>query len=411
MVWYLMEGKSDKKEALQAAGVPYTEMTIAKPRVINGLAFPEENRTKALEVLGLSNTELNEAETDQNELKLLEVRKITVEISAPNDYKCNHWRELAANLKGWLEKNLNLISVVIHVINQERDSKAPVLPSDGRLHIVIGAAINGISEGNTSYIPGGRAIGFSGLSSCPGSSDLNRITQELNRLFPLILATGEGAERIKAEIAAQERKRSREHWIKQSVKRFERTLSNTRDEIQKAQAEMEKAQQRVVEQIRIRDGQQRKLEQMEATRPQVMERYASEFDRLAELPHVVKVNMDGDKITVFTDRMYVEHNGQTYDIGDFRIEIDTQGRNGCVKMFNLTRQVNAYKSGMQAPHVFPEGNPCLGNLSEAIPQYIGEYEYSVVVMLCIQYLQSVNTSDPAGKYIEKWPVVENKKES
>jgi uncharacterized membrane protein len=201
----------------------------------------------------------------------------------------------------------------------------------------------------------------------------------------------------------EERKRSREAWIKACSKRFEKTVEETRQKIKEAEAACARAQAEVVKQIRARDGQERKLEQLEASRPQVLQRYSAEFDKLFELPHVTRVKAEGNIISVFTDRIYVQHEGETYDIGDFRIDIYADGSNGGVRMFNLTRKVDGYKTGMHAPHVFPDGTPCLGNLKEAIPQYIGEYEYSIVALLCIQYLQSVNVNDPAGKYIANWP--------
>ena len=245
-----------------------------------------------------------------------------------------------------------------------------------------------------------------GIPNCPGEKTFAEVSSILDTLLPEISERDPVKRAALVEKArAVELERSKAEWIKANSKFFERTLKNTQDSIDQAQKATEKAQQEVVKQIRIREGQERKLQQLEASRPQVEAKYAEEFDRLAELPHVIRVAMDGNKIQVFTDRIYVEHAGNRYDIGDFRLEVFTDGSNGGVLMHNLTRRVDAYNRGMQAPHVFPDGKPCLGNLKEAIPQYIGEGEYSVVVMLCVQYLQSVNTADAAGKHIDNWPHV------
>ena len=334
-----------------------------------------------------------------------------VEVDDRSQYRCDHWRDFASKVREYLAaKNLPPAMLGFCIPgDSSRDSDSKYLSLlFGAEKSKIPGSIDGREGGQCAQaLVGKNYLRIWGLPDCPGEQELENTKRLLDRLLPQVVEKDpEKLARLVAEVEEAKRKRSQEAWIAACVKRFEKTLENTRQSIAQAAAATEKAQQEVVRQIRIRDGQERKLEQMEAARPQVVEKYAAEFEKLAELPHVMRVAMEGNKISVFTDRIYCDHDGRRYDIGDFRIEVYMDGSNGGVRMFNLTRQVSAHSSGMHAPHVFRDGNPCLGNLKEAIPQYIGEYEYSVVVMLCVQYLQSVNVNDDAGKYISQWPVVE-----
>ena len=59
---------------------------------------------------------------------------------------------------------------------------------------------------------------------------------------------------------------------------------------------------------------------------------------------------------------------------------------------------------MHAPHVFHNGRPCLGNMTEVIPELVANYEFAALAMVAIQFIESVNVNDSAGMHINKWPV-------
>lgn len=337
-----------------------------------------------------------------------------IETSELSQYRCDHWKDFAAQVTAKLA-GMDLPPITLFFA-PESTEELKHLPTGGRTHILLGrSGWDGLSwcvktppaDGQrltTYHAPGQGYLRIEGLPECPGDREIREVCSILETLLPQVIENDPVKRAALIERArVAEQARSKAAWVKANLKFFERTLEGTKKAIDQAQTATEKAQQEVVKQIRIREGQGRKLLQLEASRPQVEAKYADEFDRLAELPHVVRVAMDGNKICVFTDRMFVEHGGNRYDIGDFRLEVYTDGSNGGVCMFNLTRTIDGYETGMQGPHVMRSGKPCLGNLKEAIPQYIGEGEYSIVVMLCVQYLQSVNVSDAAGKHINNWP--------
>lgn len=88
-------------------------------------------------------------------------------------------------------------------------------------------------------------------------------------------------------------------------------------------------------------------------------------------------------------------------LGKFDIEINLNDMN--VKFLNLNNKRKSYwGKNCNAPHVDNDGIACLGDLSELMGYAISNNDLYLLIDLCIQYLQSVNLSDTAGKYVISW---------
>lgn len=224
----------------------------------------------------------------------------------------------------------------------------------------------------------------------------------------------EKAERQR-KLAEAKRAASREAYTKECARRFEKTVQGTREAVAKGHADIARLQQELTRRIREAQGAERKLEQIESLRGDHVASYGREFDSLVAVPGVERVEVADGVIKVFTENILItpERCADTYDIGRFRMEIYTSGSNGGIRFFNLTRQGTAGGTGYntQHPHVNKSGSPCLGNIKEMVPTLIGEYEYSAVAQIGLQFLKSVNTDDSAGRGIfEYWPKKEEKKD-
>ncbi len=131
--------------------------------------------------------------------------------------------------------------------------------------------------------------------------------------------------------------------------------------------------------------------------PEQTTRFRQNFEGLIKTPHVRGMNVDATKISVLTDRIYIDRGGRfrKRDIGDFRIDVYFEGK---LKFKNLTRLIeNRYEH----PHI-ESGEVQLGNLSEALPRLAADYQFAAVVTLAIKFLQSYNASS-AWRKIELWP--------
>ena len=122
------------------------------------------------------------------------------------------------------------------------------------------------------------------------------------------------------------------------------------------------------------------------------------FEALEKIAVGGRVTVTPDSITVPVGQIDIEYDGKVYDIGDFDIVIRPDGYDGGVQCFNKTRVIES----CYHPHIDDEGECCLGNLSESIPQLIGEMEYEVVIFMMLQFLRTCNSE---GWYedISRWP--------
>lgn len=204
-------------------------------------------------------------------------------------------------------------------------------------------------------------------------------------------------DRIRTD-GAVKRDQSREAYIKACSRRFENVIKETREAIVKCERDAAQLQIQLVALIRQSNGAKRKLQQMESAGAQSQAEYVVEFEKLFSVPHVIDVRDENGSIVVYTDIINCQdpRTSKYHEIGAFRIEIK---KNGSLYLRNQTRQVGR---SYDAPHI-SDGSPCLGNMSEVIPQLAGNYEYAALIMIAIQFIESVNLG---GEYqdITNWPL-------
>ena len=103
-----------------------------------------------------------------------------------------------------------------------------------------------------------------------------------------------------------------------------------------------------------------------------------------------------------------DRSGAYHKIGRMQIEIGIM--NGAVSFYNLDGRTDAFSSQMNAPHVWSSGEACLGNFSEAIAGLMVSFDWYAAIELCIAFIESANTDDPAGSKVHMWPFVTNPEE-
>ncbi len=205
------------------------------------------------------------------------------------------------------------------------------------------------------------------------------------------------------------RKRGREErWINECSRRFEKELASLKDDINEIQRSVIPAlQHKLVENIRSLRLKRALLESKLADEEKIRERYSKELKKILEIPNVLDVTVDKNLISVYTETLFVEADGVTYELGQYRIEIHTDTHE--IRFFNLTRQVDGFWSASQHPHVNGEGEACFGNIERTMSDLITDYFYSPIIIVALQFLQTVNTEDNAGAQVINWPVVQLEK--
>lgn len=134
-----------------------------------------------------------------------------------------------------------------------------------------------------------------------------------------------------------------------------------------------------------------------------LDEFGIEYENLMKVKYVKDVKVEGNAIVIYTDILNCrdERTGILHEIGAFKIMLPFTGSMPNWK--NLTRTVNGMKAGQHAPHVWPDGNACLGNTADIFPKLFAQRQWSIAAQLAIEFVQAANTSDAAGKYISSWP--------
>lgn len=213
-------------------------------------------------------------------------------------------------------------------------------------------------------------------------------------------------ERVRA-IGERNKARFQESYARLCTRRVDQMIGNSRNAIERNPNKVREYQQLIVQLVRESAEAQTRIDYLVNNREEAAKRYVNDFDKLFDSPKVVDVRVNGDRIQVFTKTLYCvdPRSNLTHEIGAFRIDIHI---NGGVRWHNLTRTVNGHWSGCQAPHINSNGEACLGNMEEVIPQLTADYEFAALAMVCIQFVESVNVNDSAGQYINRWPVAAEK---
>lgn len=214
-----------------------------------------------------------------------------------------------------------------------------------------------------------------------------------------LLKSSEERDRLLREMAGRERERSRELYIQECSCRIEDSVRTAEWEISHAEEQIAEATHEIVVATRKMESSRHRLRWLQNFEEEHKERFGREFDRLLKIPGVTRVRVTEGKVSVFTDEIVVEYEGERYHLGRYRIDIFTSGEKDGVRVFNLSGNT---PDGKQHPHVYEDGNCCLGNAHEGIAKLIGTYEYSVVAQMMLEFLRN---SDPDGGYISvtEWP--------
>lgn len=131
--------------------------------------------------------------------------------------------------------------------------------------------------------------------------------------------------------------------------------------------------------------------------------YTEEFEKLLQVRGVQRVVVTEETIQVFTDIITCvdPRNNRRHEIGAFRLTINLDGQRNGLRFENLTRRIGSY----DAPHV-NNGAPCLGNMQEQIPELLATFQFSILIMVALEFLESVNVNDAWGAQISQWPLAQ-----
>ena len=229
-------------------------------------------------------------------------------------------------------------------------------------------------------------------------------------VFKKILEGVVAANKAKYEMPPEYHEKS---YVALCVKRIEIEGREAEDKIARLSGQIKDYQTSLVSSIReIEHFRQRKNE-LEKIGSTDKSKFTKEFHRLLDIAHVKKVFVRSNRLAVKTDMIKCtdprpDDDGNTKEhlIGEFVITIIPDS--GEVRFYNQSWTVVGYEEHMNAPHVFHDGRPCMGSIERTLPNLVARYDFTSAFTVAINFLESVNVGDAAGKYIRNWPTKDSK---
>lgn len=123
-----------------------------------------------------------------------------------------------------------------------------------------------------------------------------------------------------------------------------------------------------------------------------------EFDRLSQSPHVQRIEVTHSHLIVTLDHIMVDYAGQRYSLGPYRILLPLDG--GRVRV--QSEHPKFYESRLyHHPHVWgPEGDQiCYGDIAADIAKLLAEKEFGLAIDMLIEFLHDVNDDEERARRV------------
>ena len=138
-----------------------------------------------------------------------------------------------------------------------------------------------------------------------------------------------------------------------------------------------------------------------------IDKLLNEIKLIKTFPKIKDVEINNDEIKVYTNplRIFEPVYEHYYFLGEMLFVIP-HNINNLIRIYNLTDRRCGYSNDMHHPHIFRDGNPCLGNASDVFSLYRDSKDYAMLVNAIIQFCESVDIEDVAGNYVASWDEID-----
>lgn len=224
---------------------------------------------------------------------------------------------------------------------------------------------------------------------------------------------------IDAEYYSQVVQNNKQDYIKFCLQNTNDYIRNTKKALKDAIDDIQKLQRQLFEKLKMYRQYADIVDNFDEGKHEheVTKQAMGNFDAITSLPQVSSIFVEDGMVHVYTTDINVKDDrkdGKLHNIGTFHIQLgmnrSTYDPHKSVIITNTKHRIEGYSGVMEAPHVFNGGALCHGNLVNSMVEHYKNRDLYNMVMGLIMFLESVNTGDPAGKYINKFPVAEVKKE-
>lgn len=136
-----------------------------------------------------------------------------------------------------------------------------------------------------------------------------------------------------------------------------------------------------------------------------IEKIINEIKTIKNIKKVESILCSGSGLIINTEELWITFTPDIrYYLGKYIINVNIKTGNITFKTVNpKDRNKSYWGNNCHHPHVNQEGEACLGNASAIIVDLLSSQEYYALTTILINFLESVNIEDAAGKYVYKWP--------
>lgn len=118
---------------------------------------------------------------------------------------------------------------------------------------------------------------------------------------------------------------------------------------------------------------------------------------------------DQNVLHVKTKELYITEpvTGKRFYLGSMLIKINLASTDpNTIKTENINNCRNGYTDACQHPHIFGNEDACWGNTTDILLEYLQQHNYYLVIINIIQFLETCNIFDAAGRYVSAWDEVD-----
>ena len=242
------------------------------------------------------------------------------------------------------------------------------------------------------------------------------LTQLLSHIEPNQHVDPAELERRRAEFAAAEAERERaaiqrsvdslKEWINNlgvtSVRQAERNVEQVMSSIRRYRGEVASLQESLAREMATLDAVKRTGRKVNPNDLKALRKMLEK----GIIKNLRATTSSGNPVIQFETRtlLMLDDRSEAYHLLG-RMEVSVNMGTGSVTALNLDRQIDAFSSRMQGPHIWQNGEPCLGNFGDAVAGFLATGDWYAAIELTLAFLESANTDDVAGSRVHAWPYV------
>lgn len=142
----------------------------------------------------------------------------------------------------------------------------------------------------------------------------------------------------------------------------------------------------------------KQIEEIKDDKDTIAEKIIKDLDLILSCELIEDVFIENDLFKVYTkDLIITDDRGRRYKGGNFEITIEM--KKSCVTFKGSLKKQGFWSNKDPHPHIAMSGEACLGNINSTVAELCSQNELYALVTILLDFLQSANTSDPAGKYV------------